>query len=127
MALSRRALSDYDSSLSQVEKAAADYVRRRVDAYLASYPGASAADVREFAVEVVSDAVSVYGDAASTAAADLYDELAVASPEPLPTAAVDTSDVSGTWTRRSATRLESSWTARRRPSPRPWPRALATR
>lgn len=95
MALSRRALSDYDSSLSQVEKAAADYVRRRVDAYLASYPGASVADVREFAVEVVSDAVSVYGDAASTAAADLYDELAVASPEPLPTAAVDTSDVSG--------------------------------
>lgn len=95
MALSRRALSDYDSSLSQVEKAAADYVRRRVDAYLASYPGASVADVREFAVEVVSDAVSVYGDAASTAAADLYDELAEASPKTLPTASVDTSDVSG--------------------------------
>lgn len=95
MALSRRALSDYDSSLSQVEKAAADYVRRRVDAYLASYPGASVADVREFAVEVVNDAVGAYGDAASTAAADLYDELAEASPETLPAATVDTSDVSG--------------------------------
>lgn len=95
MALSRQALSDYDATLSKVERAAADYVRRRVDAYMASYPDASVADVRDFAIGVINDAVGVYGDAASTAAADLYDELAEASPETLPTATVDTSDVSG--------------------------------
>ncbi|WP_307739007.1 hypothetical protein [uncultured Parolsenella sp.] len=95
MALSRQALSDYDATLSRMERAAADYVRRRVDAYMASYPEASVADVRDFAIGVIDDAVGAYGDAASTAAADLYDELAEASPKTLPTAAVDTSDVSG--------------------------------
>lgn len=95
MALSRQALSDYDATLSRMERAAADYVRRRVDAYMASYPEASVAEVRDFAIGVVDDAVGAYGDAASTAAADLYDELAEASPKTLPTAAVDTSDVSG--------------------------------
>ena len=95
MALSRQALSDYDATLSRMERAAADYVRRRVGAYMASYPEASVAEVRDFAIGVVDDAVGAYGDAASTAAADLYDELAEASPKTLPTAAVDTSDVSG--------------------------------
>ena len=94
MALSRQALNDYDATLSRVERAAADYVRRRVDAYMASYPDASVADVRDFAIGVIDDAVGAYGDAASTAAADLYDELAEASPKTLPTATVDTSDVS---------------------------------
>ena len=87
MALGRQALSDYDAMLSRVERAAADYVRRRVDAYMASYPDASVADARDFAV-------GVYGDAASTAAADLYDELAESSPKTLPAATVDTPDVS---------------------------------
>ena len=95
MALSRQALSDYDATLSRMERAAADYVRRRVGAYMASYPEASVADVRDFVIGVVDDAVGAYGDAASTAAADLYDELAEASPKTLPTASVDTSDVSG--------------------------------
>lgn len=95
MALSRQALSDYDATLSRMERAAADYVRRRVGAYMASYPEAGVADVRDFAIGVIDDAVGAYGDAASTAAADLYDELAEASPKTLPTAAVDTSDVSG--------------------------------
>lgn len=95
MALSRQALNGYDAALSKVEAAAAEYVRRRVEAYLESFPNASVADVREFAKEVVGQAVDAYGDAASTAAADLYDELAEAAGESLPSAAVDTSDVSG--------------------------------
>lgn len=95
MALSRQALSGYDAALSKVEAAAAEYVRRRVEAYLESFPQASVADVREFAKEAVGQAVDAYGDAASAAAADLYDELAEAAGESLPAAAVDTSDVSG--------------------------------
>ena len=95
MALSRQALSDYDSSLSKVEGAAADYVYKRLDAYLQRFPEASVADARDFAISVVNAAVDAYGDAASTLAADLYDTLADASPKTLPTATVDTSDVSG--------------------------------
>ena len=95
MALSRQALSDYDATLSRVERAAADYVYRRLDAYLQRFPDASVADARDFAISVANAAVDAYGDAASALAADLYDELSDASPETLPAAQVDTSDVSG--------------------------------
>ncbi len=94
MALSRQALSDYDATLSRMEHAAADYVRRRVDAYMAANPDATVAEVRDFSIETVGDAVNAYGDAASSLAADLYDALSELSGERFPTATVDTTDVS---------------------------------
>lgn len=94
MELSRGDLMAYDAELSRVEGAAAEWVRRRVSAYLDAYPQASVAEAREFAKAVVGEAVDSYGDAASEAAAGLYDSLAEAAGRDLPAAAVDDSDVS---------------------------------
>lgn len=95
MALGRRELAGYDATLSGLERSAAEYARRRVGAFLARFPDASVADAREFAKEAVGQAVDAYGDAAGAAACELYDALADDAGESLPSAAVDTSDVSG--------------------------------
>lgn len=95
MRLTRQALSVYDSRLETIEGAAYEYAASRISAYLEMFPGASAADVREFAIEVVNGAVLAFGDAASTAAADLYAELAEQSGVAVRSPVLDTSDVSG--------------------------------
>lgn len=93
--LTRKLLSEYDSRLSQLEGAAYDYVSERISSYLAQFPNASVAQAREFAIEVVNQAVESYGDAASSVAADLYDNMAEASGAKAKPATIDTSDVSG--------------------------------
>lgn len=95
MVLTRQALSEYDARIQKLGDAAYGAVRRRVTQFMKRFPGASVKRVRDFAIESVSYAVSVYGDAASTCAADLYDEMAEASGAKLPPAILDTSDVSG--------------------------------
>lgn len=95
MVLTRRALSEYDERIQKLGDAAYDAVHRRVTQFMKRFPGASVERVRDFTIESVSFAVSVYGDAAATCAADLYDEMAEASGAKLPSAVLDTSDVSG--------------------------------
>lgn len=95
MVLTRQALSEYDARIQKLGDAAYDTVYRRVTQFMKRFPGASVERVRDFTIESVSYAVSVYGDAASTCAADLYDEMAEASGAKLPPAILDTSDVSG--------------------------------
>lgn len=94
MELSRIDLERYDARLSAVSDAAADFVRGRVDAFLKRFPKAPAEDVRNFAIECVNDAVAAYGDAASTVAANLYDDFALAAGRKLPPAMLDDTDVS---------------------------------
>lgn len=95
MVLTRQALSEYDARIQRLGDAAYDTVYRRVTQFMKRFPGASVERVRDFTIESVAYAVSVYGDAASTCAADLYDEMAEASGAKLPPAALDTTDVSG--------------------------------
>ncbi len=94
MVLTRAALNEYDSRVQALGDAAYDLVRRRVESFMGRFPGASVAEARAFTIESVSYAVSVYGDAASTCAADLYDQMAEAAGASVQPAAIDTSDVS---------------------------------
>lgn len=93
MGLSRQQLSGYDAMLRQQEGAAAEYVRRRLEAWLSQNPSAPVAEAREYAIRCVNDAATAYGDAASTIAADLYDGLARQAGKSLRPAAIDASDV----------------------------------
>lgn len=95
MVLTRQALSEYDARIQRLGDGAYDTVYRRVTQFMKKFPGASVGMVRDFTIESVTYAVSVYGDAASTCAADLYDEMAEASGAKLPPAVLDTTDVSG--------------------------------
>ena len=71
--LSRADFDRYDRQVRNLASGAGDYVRRMVGAYMGQYPDASVAECREFARQAMEEAVSVYGDASATAAADLYD------------------------------------------------------
>lgn len=93
MTLSRQALDGYDALLSRQEDAAAEYVRRRLEAWMQANPGASVAEVREYAIDCANDAATAYGDAASSIAADLYDLLADQAGKRLERAQIDTSGV----------------------------------
>lgn len=73
--LSREAFDRYGRQVSNLADGAGEYVRRMVSAYLGQNPDASVAECREFAREVIADAVRIYGDAAATAAADYYDSV----------------------------------------------------
>ena len=73
--LSRAAFDRYGRQVSNLADGAGEYVRRMVSAYLSQNPDASVAECREFAREVIADAVRIYGDAAATAAADYYDSV----------------------------------------------------
>ena len=93
--LTRKLLSSYDGRLATLEGAAYDYASGRVSAFLAEFPKATAAQVREFAIGAVDAAVSAYGDGASGIAADLYEGMAEAAGRRVKSALIDTSDVSG--------------------------------
>lgn len=73
--LSREAFDRYIRQVSSLADSAGEYVRRMVGAYLGQHPDASVAECREFARQTMSDAVSIYGDASATAAADYYDSV----------------------------------------------------
>lgn len=93
MVLTRAALSEYDERIRSLGDAAYGAVRKRIASFLARFPGATVAETRDFAVESVNAAVMTYGDAASTCAADLYDQMAESAGATLPPAVLDTSDV----------------------------------
>ena len=68
MVLTRQALSEYDARIQRLGDGAYDTVYRRVTQFMKKFPGASVGMVRDFTIESVTYAVSVYGDAASTCA-----------------------------------------------------------
>lgn len=94
MRLSRQELNRYDESLGKLEGAAFAYVSSRVGSYIEQFPGATVDEIRDFAIECAAYAVAAYGDAAATAAAELYDAMAIASGMKLKSAVIDTSDPS---------------------------------
>ena len=77
--LSRDAFDRYDRQVRNLADGAEDYTRRMLDAYMGQNPDASVEQCREFAREVMAEAVRIYGDAAATAAADYYDAAMEAS------------------------------------------------
>lgn len=92
MNLSRQELNRYDSRLGKLEGAAFDYVSSKVGAYIETFPGATVDEIREYAIECATYAVAAFGDAAATAAAELYDAMAYAAGAKLEPALVDSSD-----------------------------------
>lgn len=84
--LSRAQLKAYDSRLARIEAEARDKVVARVKAFMDAYPDADLATIRNVTIDEVERAVALYGDAASTEAADLYDDLATASKTNYPSA-----------------------------------------
>lgn len=73
--LSREAFDRYSRQVSNLAGGAGEYVRRMVSAYLSQSPDASVAECRDFAWQVMLEAVQIYGDASATAAADYYDSV----------------------------------------------------
>lgn len=92
MALSRKRLNGYDKLLREQEGLAAEYTRKRLNMWMSQNPKATVAEVRDFAIQAVDEAVMAYGDAASTIAADLYDLLADQAGRNLRRAGIDTGD-----------------------------------
>lgn len=73
--LSREAFDRYSRQVGNLADGAGEYVRRMVSAYLGQHPDASVAECRDFAWQVMLEAVQIYGDASATAAADYYDSV----------------------------------------------------
>lgn len=73
--LSREAFDRYSRQVGNLADGADEYVRRMVYAYLSQHPDASVAECRDFAWQVMLEAVQIYGDASATAAADYYDSV----------------------------------------------------
>lgn len=93
--LPRKALSAYDKRLAALEGKAYEYASSRISAFIEKFPGATPEQVREFAIEVVDDAVGAFGDGASSLAADMYEGMAALSGVKVKPAVIDTSDVHG--------------------------------
>lgn len=91
--LPRKALSAYDKRLAALEGKAYEYASSRIGAFIEKFPGAMPEQVREFAIEVVDDAVGAFGDGASSLAADMYEGMAELSGAKVKPAVIDTSDV----------------------------------
>lgn len=91
--LPRKALSAYDKRLAALEGKAYEYASGRIGAFIEKFPGATPEQVREFAIEVVDDAVGAFGDGASSLAADMYEGMAELSGVKVKPAVIDTSDV----------------------------------
>lgn len=93
--LPRKALSAYDKRLAELEGRAYEYASSRISAFIEKFPGAKPEQVREFAIEVVDDAVGAFGDGASSLAADMYEGMAELSGVKVKPAVIDTSDFHG--------------------------------
>ncbi len=91
--LPRKALSAYDKRLAALEGKAYEYASGRIGAFIEKFPGAKPEQLREFAIEVVDDAVGAFGDGASSLAADMYEGMAELSGVKVKPAVIDTSDV----------------------------------
>lgn len=77
--LSRVAFDRYSRQVGNLADGADEYVRRMVSANLSQHPDASVAECRDFAWQVMLEAVQIYGDASATAAADYYDSVVSAA------------------------------------------------
>lgn len=94
MELSQETLNTYDSRLLALEDKAYSGVYNRVLAYINKFPNAGVADIREYAIECVDAIANIYGNAAGTCAANLYDELTEQTGQKYKAATVNSSDIS---------------------------------
>ncbi len=75
MQVTRARLEAYRGEVDSLGDAAATYVEQYVRALLAEFPGARVSELRDEAIEAVSDALNVFGDQASELALDLFEEV----------------------------------------------------
>lgn len=74
----RRAIRTLASGIGRVSTKAQAEVREAVRAFLSANPGASVAEVRDYAIRAVEEAARLYGDAAATLEVQLYDSTVAA-------------------------------------------------
>lgn len=96
MRVTQTELDRYRRKLESARDSAAEYVRRRVED---ECRGLTVADARDAAIEIVSDAVDVFGGQAQLAACDFFDEMAEACGEKVHASPIegitDPSDIDG--------------------------------
>lgn len=73
MRISKQRLDTYTAALTRCQRECAEYVRASLYAYYQLNPNASVADFRDYAVSLICEASSAYGDQASYVACAEYD------------------------------------------------------
>lgn len=69
-------LNRYRQEVEQASKDAKDYIQAITDAYRIAYPEASVADVRNYTLDAIKDAVNVFGGQSMLVANDFFEEIA---------------------------------------------------
>lgn len=82
-------LDGYTSIVTGQQRRAMEYVESSLNAFANLNPGAPAEDFREYGLQVLTQAMRTYGDAASAAACMKYDETASRLGYDLPPAEID--------------------------------------
>lgn len=75
MVIQRSVIRRYAEQLSQLVSKADDVVAGLVEAYMEENPYASVEELRDYTIAVIDEVVQLYGDAASTAAMQMYDGI----------------------------------------------------
>lgn len=86
--IDKRLLAAYRQSLDRVCSGAGSATMKALEQWLGANPGASVAEIREAAIELTSDILGSYGDAASSLACDLFDSVMEAEGVSVPAAQV---------------------------------------
>lgn len=76
MRISASEAGSYRDRIASIQEQARVYVESSILTFAALNPGASVADFREYGRQVLEQAMRVYGDQASVAACQRYDETA---------------------------------------------------
>ncbi len=69
-------IEGYDAALTEQQRAASDFVESSLRAFVAENPGATTAELRDYGIQVLSQAFRDFGGAAERMACDAYDATA---------------------------------------------------
>lgn len=93
--ISLQEVQAYALLLERAQRRGGSKARSEVRRWMAQHPGAEIADVRNASIEIVSRYVNEYGEAASSCAADLYDDTMAAADVRVPPAEISFNDPHG--------------------------------
>lgn len=88
--ISRVDFNDYNNAVAELTSMASQDAQRQISAWMQLNPDASIAEIRNFAKETMDGLVQVYGEAASSLAAQWYDFEAGKAGKKLPVAITET-------------------------------------
>lgn len=88
--ISRVDFNDYNNAVAELTSMASQDAQRQISAWMQLNPDASIAEIRNFAKETIDGLVQVYGEAASSLAAQWYDFEAGKAGKKLPVAITET-------------------------------------